>query len=163
MAFGLSPFALFHTALSLVQLLSGILVISALLSSRSSESWTAVYLLSALATVITGFLFPFAGLLPSHIFGIITSVTLLFVILGRYAGHLRGAWRWIYAVGIVFTVYLDAFVAIVQAFLKLPVLHAFAPTGTEAPFVNAQGCLLLIFVALAVEVARRFHPGVAGR
>jgi hypothetical protein len=158
MVAGLSPFTLLHTALSLLQLLSGVIVVIALMGSRTDGSWTALYILSTLATVITGFMFPFATLLPSHIFGIITLVLVLLVILGRYSYHFDGSWRWIYAIGMVLTVYLDAVVTIVQAFLKVPPLHVLAPTGTEPPLIVAQGCLLVIFVVLAVAAIRRFHP-----
>jgi hypothetical protein len=156
-----SAFTWFHTALSLVQLVSGIVVVIELMGSRSSRLWTAVYLVSAVATNATGFAFPVDKLLPSHAFGIVSLVLLLLVILARYTFHLAGAWRWVYALGIVITVYLDAFVAIVQAFLKLPALHAMAPTGSEPPLAIAQGILLVIFVVLAIAAVRTFRPAAA--
>jgi hypothetical protein len=158
---GLAAFTLFHTALSLVQLMSGIIVVIALVGSRSSPLWTWIYLVSAIATSVTGFGFPVDKFLPSHAFGIISLVLLLFVILARYTFHLAGAWRWVYVIGLVITVYLDAFVAVVQAFLKIPALHALAPAGSEPPFAIAQGILLVIFVVLAIMAAKRFHPGAA--
>ena len=66
---GLTAFTLFHTALSLVQLVSGIVVVIALMGSRSSGPWILVYLVSAIATSVTGFLFPVDKFLPSHAFG----------------------------------------------------------------------------------------------
>jgi len=158
---GLAAFTWFHTALSLVQLVSGIVVVIALVGGRSGGAWLWIYLVSAIATSATGFAFPVDKFLPSHAFGIISLVLLLLVILARYAFHLAGAWRWIYAIGLVITVYLDAFVAIVQAFLKIPALHAFAPTGSEPPFAVAQIILLVIFVVLAIMAVRKFHPGPA--
>jgi predicted membrane protein len=110
---------------------------------------------------VTGFGFPVDKFLPSHAFGIISLVLLLLVILARYTFHLAGAWRWIYALGLVITVYLDAFVAVVQAFLKIPALHALAPAGSEPPFAIAQGVLLVVFVVLAIMAAKRFHPEAA--
>ena len=158
---GLAAFTLFHTALSLVQLVSGIVVVIALVGGRSGGAWLWVYLVGAIATSVTGFGFPVDKFLPSHAFGIISLVLLLLVILARYAFHLAGAWRWIYAVGLVITVYLDAFVAVVQAFLKIPALHALAPAGSEPPFAIAQGVLLVIFVALGIAAARNFHRETA--
>jgi hypothetical protein len=155
---GLTAFTLFHTALSLVQLVSGIIVVIGLVASRVSAPWFWIYLVSAIATSATGFGFPVDKFLPSHAFGIISLVLLLLVILARYTFHLAGAWRWIYAVGLVITVYLDAFVAIVQAFLKIPSLHALAPNGSEPPFAIAQGILFVIFVVLAIAAAKRFRP-----
>jgi hypothetical protein len=161
MILDLSTFTLFHTALSLVQLASGIIVVIGLVGSRSSGLWTWVYLISAIATSVTGFGFPVDKLLPSHAFGVVSLILLLLVILARYNFHLTGAWRWIYAVGLVITVYLDAFVAIVQAFLKIPALHALAPTGSEPPFAIAQAVLLIIFVGLGIAAARSFHRETA--
>ena len=48
-------------------------------------------------------------------------------ILARYAFHLAGAWRWIYAVTAMVSLYLNIFVLIIQGFLKVPSLTALAP------------------------------------
>src|SRR2546428_594730 len=69
---GLSAFTLFHTALSLVQLVSGVIVVIALIGSRNGGPWLWVYLVSAIATSVTGFGFPVDKFLPSHAFGIIS-------------------------------------------------------------------------------------------
>jgi hypothetical protein len=58
----------------------------------------------------------------------------------------------------VLTVYLDAFVAVVQAFLKIPSLHALAPNGSEPPFAIAQGILLVLFIAFGIIASRSYHP-----
>ena len=49
---GLAAFTLFHTALSLVQLVSGIIVVIALMGSRNGGPWLWVYLVSAIATSV---------------------------------------------------------------------------------------------------------------
>ena len=51
--------------------------------------------------------------------------------------------------------YLNSFVAVVQAFLKVPALTTLAPTQTEAPFVVAQLLVLAFFIALTVAAAKR--------
>ena len=158
---GLSAFTLFHTALSLVQLVSGIIVVIALMGARNGGPWLWVYVVSAIATSVTGFGFPVDKFLPSHAFGIVSLILLLLVILARYAFHLAGAWRWVYVIGLVITVYLDAFVAVVQAFLKIPALHALAPAGSEPSFAIAQGALFVIFVALGIAAVRNFHRETA--
>lgn len=105
---------------------------------------------TAIATSATGFAFPFNGVLPSHIVGVIALLVLLGVIVARYVGHLKGACGWIYAVGIVISVYFLVFVAIAQAFLKIAVLKSVAPTSTEPPFVAAQSLTLILFIVLAI-------------
>jgi hypothetical protein len=57
----------------------------------------------------------------------------------------------------VTSVYLLAFVGVVQAFQKVPVLSAAAPTQTELPFVIAQIGTLTAFVVLGVLAAFKFR------
>jgi hypothetical protein len=47
---------------------------------------------------------------------------------------------------------------VVQSFLKVPVLHAMAPTQTEPLFLVAQTIVLLLFVGLGIFAAKRFRP-----
>ena len=53
--------------------------------------------------------------------------------------------------------YLNVFVLVVQLFLKVPGLHALAPTQSEPPFAITQGVVLLLFVVLTVGGAIRFR------
>ena len=61
-------------------------------------------------------------------------------------------------VSAVLSLYLNAFVGVVQAFGKLSFLKPLAPTGTEPPFAIAQGLVLLLFVGLGFLAVKRFHP-----
>ena len=112
------------------------------------------------ATSVTGFGFRRDQLLPSHIVGIISLVLLAVAILALYVYALRGAWRWVYVASAVASLYLNFFVLIVQAFLKVPALHALAPTQNEPPFALVQGIALIAFIALGAVAVRRFHPSV---
>ena len=84
MSAGLAAFTLFHVALSLVGILTGFLVIFALLSAKYSNGWTATFLATTAATSVTGFLFPFHKFFPSHAVGIVSAL---------YVFHLAGHWR----------------------------------------------------------------------
>jgi hypothetical protein len=64
----------------------------------------------------------------------------------------------IYALSALVVLYLDAFVAVVQSFLKIPALHALAPTGKEPPFAVAQGLVLLVFLVIGYLALKRFQP-----
>jgi hypothetical protein len=107
---------------------------------------------------LTGFFFPFRGLTPAFKPGIISSIVLVITIIARYAKHLTGTWRWIYAIGAVISLYFNVFVAIVQSFEKIPALHAMAPTQTEQPFKLTQLVILALFVILGIAGVIRFHP-----
>src|SRR5258708_27156677 len=103
---------------------------------------------------------PFHKLLPSHVVGIVSLVVLGIAILARYARHLTGAWRWIYAVNVVIGLYMNVFVLVAQVFQKVPALKAMAPTQSEAPFVVAQVVVMALFVVLGILVVKRFHDRV---
>ena len=154
----ISTFTLVHVVLSLVGIFAGFVVLFGMFSSKSLDSWVALFLATTVLTSVTGFFFPFDKLLPSHIVGIISLVVLAVAILARYVYHLAGPWRWIYIVGAVLALYLNVFVGVVQAFQKLPPLSSLAPTQSEPPFLIAQFVLLAVFIVLGVLAVRLFHP-----
>jgi hypothetical protein len=158
----LAAYTLLHTAISLIGIATGLVVLFGLVAGRSLERWTAVFLATTVATSVTGYGFPFHHLLPSHIVGAISLAVLAVAIAARYAFHLRGAWRRVYVITAVLALYLNVFVGVVQSFLKIPALKALAPKQTEPPFVVSQGIVLVGFVVLAIVAAIRFRgEGVA--
>jgi hypothetical protein len=155
---GMSMFTAIHVALSLVGIVSGLVAVAGLLKSNLRAGWTLLFLATTVATSVTGFGFHRDQLLPSHIVGIISLVLLAVAILALYVFALSGAWRRIYVVTAVASLYLNVFVLIVQAFLKVPALHALAPTQNEPPFAIAQGITLIASIAIGTAAARKFHP-----
>jgi hypothetical protein len=154
-----ATFTSVHVILSLIGILAGLVVVLfGLLRSQPLSGWTALFLATTVLTSLTGFLFPFERLLPSHIVGIISLVVLAAALVALYVRRLAGSWRWIYVTGAVSALYLNAFVGVVQAFQKLPVLNALAPKQSEPPFVIAQIVVLLLFVVLGIAAVRTFHP-----
>ena len=153
----LAAYTLLHVVISLVGIATGLVVSFGLVTGKGLERWTAAFLATTVATSVTGYGFPFHHLLPSHIVGFISLVVLAVAIAARYAFHLRGAWRRVYAITAVLALYLNVFVAVVQSFLKIPALRALAPKQTEPPFVVSQAIVLLAFVVLATVAAIRFR------
>ncbi|MGN6098128.1 MAG: hypothetical protein ACTHP8_18085 [Bosea sp. (in: a-proteobacteria)] len=154
----------FHTWLSLVAIVAGFPVTAGLLKGHTRPGWTGVFLSTAFATSATGYALPAPGLLPSHIVGAISLALIVVAGFALYAKMLEGPWRRIYAIAAVLAFYLLLFVLVAQLFLKVPALHALAPTGSEPPFAIAQGILLVVFAWLTWRAARRFtqvwHPVV---
>jgi len=161
MILGMPPFTLFHVVLSLIGILTGFVVLFDLLSSRKRDGWTAIFLITTVATSVTGFFFPFEKFLPSHAVGILSLLIFAAVIPALYKFRLAGAWRWIYVVGAVIVQYLNVFVLVVQLFLKVPALKAIAPTQADPPFIVAQCVVLLLFIVLGVLVVKKFRTGHA--
>ncbi|MFK8252902.1 hypothetical protein [Ancylobacter terrae] len=145
-----------HTALSLVAIIAGIPAMAGLFRGRIAPVWTPLFLGTAIATSVTGYFFPFNGILPSHVVGAVALLVLAVTLYAAYGGRHAGVWRWIYAIGIVVSQYLLVFVLVAQAFLKVPALHALAPTQAEPPFAVAQLITLAVFILLGVRAARRF-------
>jgi hypothetical protein len=143
-----------HSLLSVVALLAGSFVVIGLLMARDRPPWTALFLATAVATSVTGFGFPFHGVLPSHLVATVALLVLAAVIAARYAFHRAGAWRRIDAAGIVASLYFLVFVAIAQAFLKVPALKILAPTQSEPPFAVAQLAALVLFVGIGWAASR---------
>jgi hypothetical protein len=153
-----STFTLLHVLISLAGIGSGLIVVYGMLSGKRLDGWTAIFLTTTVLTSVTGFLFPVEHLLPSHKVGIISLIVLALAILGRYAFHLGGGWRRTYVICAVIALYLNCFVGVVQAFMKVPALKALAPTQKEPPFLVAQLLVLGVFVVLMVLASRRFRP-----
>jgi len=159
----LSTFVTVHVIISLIAIVSGIIVMFGLLTSKRMPGLTAIFLLFTILTSATGFLIPpllSEKLLPSHIVGILSLVLLAIACVALYGMKLSGAWRSVYVVTAMTSLYLNVFVLIIQAFLKVPPLHALAPSvpPSEPPFAIVQGIVLVFFVVVIIGAVRRFRP-----
>jgi hypothetical protein len=156
----LATFTLVHVLISLVGIVAGLFAMVGLLQSRPLPNWTALFLLTTILTSVTGFFFPVEKLLPSHIIGILSLVLLAIACLALYGRKLAGSWRWIYVLTAMISLYLNIFVLIIQSFLKIPPLHALAPSvpPSEPPFAIVQGIVLVFFVVVIVAAIRKFRP-----
>jgi hypothetical protein len=161
MIFGMTTFTFVHVLLSLVGIVTGFVMLQGLLNANPRPRWTALFFITTVATTVTGFGFPFNGFTPAIGVGIVSLLILALAIPARYVFRYSRAWRWIYVVGSVMALYLNVFVLVVQAFLKIPALHALAPNGSEPPFAIAQAVVLLSFIAAGIFAVRRFHPAAA--
>lgn len=153
-----SNFTTLHVILSLIGIASGLVVLGGMFRSSRLTGWTALFLATTVLTTVTGFLFPISAFTPALGVGIISMIVLAFALFAIYIFHLVGSWRWIYVSAAVVALYLNVFVAVVQAFQKLPFLQPFAPTQSEPPFLIAQSAVLLLFVAAGIAAVIKFHP-----
>lgn len=153
-----STFTTVHVVLSLVGIGAGLVFLFGLLAGKWLNGWNVLFLVTTIATSVTGFGFPFEHLLPSHIVGILSLVVLAAGLIARYAFRLAGAWRRIYVICATLALYLNTFVLVVQLFLKVPALKAIAPTQKEPPFAIAQIVVLVLFVVLGFLATKRARP-----
>jgi hypothetical protein len=155
-----AAFTQFHVLISLIGIASGLAVAFAMLGANRLPTLTAIFLLTTVATSVTGFMFHFASFGPPEIVGAISLVVLGVAILALYAYKLAGPWRWIYVGAAVFALYLNVFVGVVQTFQKVAFFHGLAPTQTEPPFAVVQGAVLLAFIVLGMAAVKKFLPPV---
>jgi hypothetical protein len=160
MILGLSigQFTYLHVFLSMVGIGAGVFVVFGLLSSRRLSILTSLFFVTTVTTSLTGFLFPFKGVTPAIVVGILSLIALALAIVGLYVKKLDGSWRGVYVISVMVAFYFNFFVLIVQSFGKVHVLSQIAPTQTSPGFGLIQLIVLLIFVFLTLRAFKRFHP-----
>jgi hypothetical protein len=165
MVLGMSiqTFTLLHTAISLIAIVAGLVVVWGMLTGKRLPGWTAIFLLMTLLTSVTGFMFPvpLSPLLPSQITGIVALVVLAPTLAALYVFYLSGFWRPVYVIGAVISLYLNVFVLVVQVFQKVGFLHALAPTQSEPSFLITQVVVLIVFIVIGFIAVLRFRPAPA--
>jgi len=119
---------------------------------------TAVFLFMTALTSLTGFLFPFKGVTPAIVLGLLSLVVLVIAIIARRRAETSGMGRGTYVISSILALYLNFFVLIVQSFQKIPSLHALAPTQTELPFKLAQLITLIVVVAVTIVAFKKYRP-----
>ncbi|WP_029013389.1 hypothetical protein [Niveispirillum irakense] len=152
MLLGLSieAFTLLHVIISLIGIATGLVWLLAAVGGRWLGRMNAVFLVTTIVTTVTGFMFPITAFTPALGVGGVSLVVLIVALVAH-----RRHWSLTYIVTAVIALYLNCFVAVVQAFQKVGPLSDLAPRGSEPPFVLAQGVLLLAFGALGWLSTRR--------
>jgi len=156
----LSAFTTLHVVISLIAIVAGLIVMFGMLGSNRSPGLTAIFLLFTILTSVTGFMFPFGGVTPGIIIGILSIILLAIACIALYVMNLAGPWRWIYVVTALASLYFNVFVLVIQSFLKIPALSAIAPGNPPAGpvFAVVQGIVLVFFVVMTIGAWRRFRP-----
>jgi hypothetical protein len=162
MILGMTTITFVHVVLSLIGIFAGFIVMFGLFAGKRLDGWTAIFLATTVATSVTGFLFPFQKFLPSHAIGIVSLVVLAVAILARYSFRLAGGWRRSYVVTAMIAQYLNVFVLVAQAFLKVPALKAMAPTQSAPPFLVSQVVVMALFVVFTIIAAVKFRNETTG-
>ncbi|WP_158753264.1 hypothetical protein [Dyella sp. S184] len=157
---GLGIFTAIHTLLSIVALLSGMPLVADLLRGSRSSRWFGLFWTTAAATSVTGFFFPFHGMTPAIGVGVVAVIILAVVLMVARGTQRSRLGSFIFASGLVTSEYLLVFVAIAQAFGKIPLLHAAAPTLKEPPFAVAQFVALAAFVLLGILATKKLKVSV---
>jgi hypothetical protein len=156
----LSAFTTLHVIISLIAIVAGLIVMFGMTGLHRPGGLTAIFLIFTILTSVTGFMFPFNGVTPGILIGILSCILLAIACAALYSMHLAGPWRRIYVLTALVSLYLNVFVLVIQSFLKIPQLHELAPGNPPAgpAFAVVQGIVLVFFVVMIVRVWRRFVP-----
>src|SRR5438046_4158999 len=95
----LQIYTIIHTLISLIAIFTGIVVVLGMLAGAQLNGWTKWFLITAVATTVTGFFFPFHGFTPAIGLGIISLPFLALTIYARYPKRFGRACPWISARG----------------------------------------------------------------
>jgi hypothetical protein len=154
----LVQFTFLHVFLSLIGIGAGLFLVYGLLTSKRLSILTTLFLVSTVFTSLTGFLFPFNGVTPGIILGVLSLIALFVAIVALYGRKLEGSWRGIYVISVMIAYYFNFFVLVAQSFAKVPALHGLAPSQSSPGFAFAQAAALVIFLLLTIRAYKRFHP-----
>jgi hypothetical protein len=156
----LTQFTFFHVFLSLVAIASGIFLVYGFLASLRLRILTSLFFVTTALTSITGFFYPFKGVTPGIILGVLSLIVLLLAYVALYAKKLEGSWRATYVVSVMVAFWFNFFVLVAQAVQKVPAIHAIIPSQAAPGFFIAQGAVLLVFILLTVRCVKKFHPAI---
>lgn len=158
-----STFTVVHVALSLVGIASGVLVLLRPSASPKPGGLATLFLATTLAASVTGLLylleFPHLG----HGIGVASLVVFVPTLLALWRHRLAGPWRATYVAGAATLLYLNAFIAVMQAFAKIGFLSALPATSLGSPLFLAHLLVLATSVWLAIHAFAYLQPGGASR
>ncbi|MDB5735879.1 MAG: hypothetical protein JWP16_1187 [Alphaproteobacteria bacterium] len=151
-----------HTAITLIAIFSGLVVVAQMLKSSYRGGWTGVFLATTLLTSVTGFVFfhPPHPPTPAQSVGVVALLVLAVTLVALYLKHLAGVWRPIYIVGALISLWLNVFVGIIQSLQKIPSPFQFAegaPPGGPV-FAALQTIALIAFLVAGWKAWKNFHP-----
>ncbi len=153
----MNTFTLIHVLISLAGIAAGLVMAGGWLAGRDFPAWTGGFLATTALTSITGFFFPFKGMTPAIIFGVLSLAVMAPAFFSYYAKRNAGGWRTVTTSCGIAALYFNFFVLVAQLFQKVPALRALAPTQAEPAFGISQVLVLALFVALGISAVKRMR------
>ncbi len=106
----LQYFTLIHIAISIAGIASGFGLFGGLIAGRLFPGWAVVFLAATIATSVTGFFFPFHGVTPGIVVGVVSLLTLGVACYALYVRRLNGVWRRAFVITAVMSLYLNVWI-----------------------------------------------------
>jgi len=150
-------FTAFHTLLSFVAIIAGVIAIRDIAAGRFRSGAITTFLVTAVLTSVTGFFFPFHGPTPAIGVGIVALIVLVWTLGARRSMGRSSFWVAQFPLGVVISEYFLVFVLVAQTFAKVPALAALPPDLQKKLFGATQLIVLIAFVVIAVRTTRLFR------
>jgi hypothetical protein len=155
----MNVFTLVHVIITLIALLAGLVVLGGWISGVGFRNWTWVFLSFTALTSVTGFLFPFHGITPAIVVGILSLILLSVSVYSLVRLKLSGRARKVYVVTAHTALYFNFFVLVAQLFQHIPALVELAPHQAGPFFGATQGLIFILFLGLGIGAYRNFGSG----
>jgi hypothetical protein len=136
---------------------AGTIVLFGLFTGELIDQWAGLFLKCALATSVTGLLFPL------HDFTLVEMCSMLSVyvsgmaILAWRKFHLSGVWRSVFALTITIVLYLNVVVAVDPVFEQISRFMGLAPSQSELAARATQFLVMVLFAVIGIVAVKRFH------
>ena len=156
----LSTYTTAHVVLSLIGIAAGVLVLLRPALTPKAFGLTTLFLATTLASNVTGLLylvtFPRFGM--GHGIGIASLIVFVPTLLALWRHRLAGNWRQVWVAGATTLLYLNAFIAVMQAFSRSGYLRTLPATTPLSPPLLAHFLLVFVCLWLAMQALGALHP-----
>ena len=155
---GLTPLGIFHTAVSLVAVVAGLIVLVRDKQISPKNLLGKIYVLATVITCLTGFgIFQHGGFGKPHVLGIVTLVVLAVAAVAGYSRLFGRASPYVETVSYSVTFFFHWIPAIAETSTRLP-LGAPLLASPEAPELQAAtAALFVVFLIGATLQVRRLR------
>jgi hypothetical protein len=152
----MSPLIFIHILSGLTGIAAGLVAVVGIYLNKTFPFFNAIFLSMTAVACGTGFVFlPTDGVTSAQLVSFFVTSLLLVAAYARYAKHLAGSWNPVYAFAAVGALFLNILITTAQSFLHIPALRALAPSQQSPLYVAVKVILLLVFIAVALLVAKR--------
>ena len=153
--FGLTQLGIFHTAISLIAVATGVISFFRYKEISSRNTLGVIYIVTTIITCVTGFgIFQHGGFGKPHVLGILTLLTLgVAAAAGKYKVFGRTS-RYIEVIGYSVTFLFHLIPAVTETSTRLPLGAPLLANAEDPVLKTVTGFLVLVFLIAATLQAR---------
>jgi hypothetical protein len=140
-----------HVAFGLTALGAGGVALFGIFSGELLGKWTKIFLECALTASVTGLLFPFHHLLPTHWAAMLSVYVCAVVVLAWHKYRLAGIWAPVFAISVMVVLCIDFLVVIDHVFMM------FDPTQFRLMCIVTGSTITLLFSGIGLFTVNRYR------